>query len=273
MQRVIEVTKGELRLGVEVEQFHGITWRHWACCTPQVIRNMHTALSGPEELNGWDELREDDQERIRRTWEEGKIPDNEKPDPAHPKETKVDNVTDEEEDNDMNDKGTEGEESYEEANGEEEHGKDEHGEDEDDEYEGHHQGSSSPPPAGRKRKIVDLPISEEEKNERLRKIRREAGRKGGKIGGRKGGKIGGAASKSTKKPGAGRRIGKKDTASKSGESRKRSMEEEGDEDVEDRYVLKLCGAIYTNTYFYDELASRQRLKELSDIKKSKAINT
>lgn len=47
----------------------------------------------------------------------------------------------------MNDKGTEGEESYEEANGEEEHGKDEHGEDEDDEYEGHHQGSSSPPPA------------------------------------------------------------------------------------------------------------------------------
>lgn len=39
-----------------------------------------------------------------------------------------------------------------------------------------------------------------EKNERLRKIRREAGRKGGKIGGRKGGKIGGAASKSTKKP-------------------------------------------------------------------------
>lgn len=51
------------------------------------------------------------------------------------------------------------------------------------------------------------------------------------------------------------------------------MEEEGDEDVEDRYVLKLCGAIYTNTDFYDELASRQRLKELSDIKKSKAINT
>lgn len=46
----------------------------------------------------------------------------------------------------MNDKGTEGEESYEETNGEEEHGKDEHGEDEDDEYEGHYQGSSSPPP-------------------------------------------------------------------------------------------------------------------------------
>jgi hypothetical protein len=100
----------------------------------------------------------------------------------------------------MNNKGTEGEESYEEASGEEEHGKDEHEEDEDNEGEDHRQGSSSPPPAGRKRKIVDLPISEEEKNERLRKIRREAGRKGGKIGGRKGGKIGGAASKGTKKP-------------------------------------------------------------------------
>lgn len=36
-------------------------------------------------MGGWDELREDDKERIQRAWEEGDIPDNEKPEPAHSK--------------------------------------------------------------------------------------------------------------------------------------------------------------------------------------------
>ncbi|CAO3666547.1 unnamed protein product [Rhizopus stolonifer] len=66
----------------------GVIWRHWTCCSDQVFENMRKAMSGPEELNGWNELREDDQERVRRGWNEGSIPDNERPDPAYPKEAK-----------------------------------------------------------------------------------------------------------------------------------------------------------------------------------------
>lgn len=58
------------------------------CCSDQVFENMRKTISGPEELNGWNELREDDQERVRRGWNEGSIPDNERPDPAYPKEAK-----------------------------------------------------------------------------------------------------------------------------------------------------------------------------------------
>lgn len=51
---------------------------------------MKNTLSSPEAMGGWDELREDDKERIRRAWEEGDIPDNEKPEPAHSKRPRYD---------------------------------------------------------------------------------------------------------------------------------------------------------------------------------------
>ncbi|KAG1441511.1 hypothetical protein G6F56_011449 [Rhizopus delemar] len=79
---------GELRMGADIEKMKGVIWRHWTCCSDQVFENMRKTISGPEELNGWNELREDDQERVRRGWNEGSIPDNERPDPAYPKEAK-----------------------------------------------------------------------------------------------------------------------------------------------------------------------------------------
>jgi hypothetical protein len=49
------------------------------CTTPKVLANMREAMSGPEELDGFDVLRDEDKERIQRAWDEGEISENEKP--------------------------------------------------------------------------------------------------------------------------------------------------------------------------------------------------
>ncbi|GAA5807630.1 hypothetical protein MFLAVUS_001000 [Mucor flavus] len=76
------IAKGELRLGVEVLNIHGTKWRHWYCTTPKVLENMKSDFSEPSEINGWQDLRPEDQERVQRAWEEGEIPENERPEPA-----------------------------------------------------------------------------------------------------------------------------------------------------------------------------------------------
>jgi hypothetical protein len=43
---------------------------------------MQEQFSDVSEIPGFDELREEDQERVRRAFDEGKIPDNELPEPA-----------------------------------------------------------------------------------------------------------------------------------------------------------------------------------------------
>lgn len=43
---------------------------------------MQSVYSDPSEIPGFDELREADQEKIRRAWEEGEVPEDEKPEPA-----------------------------------------------------------------------------------------------------------------------------------------------------------------------------------------------
>jgi hypothetical protein len=40
---------------------------------------MHKALSQPEKIEGFEELLSEDQERVMRAWNEGNIPENEKP--------------------------------------------------------------------------------------------------------------------------------------------------------------------------------------------------
>ncbi|KAG0186293.1 hypothetical protein DFQ28_008059 [Apophysomyces sp. BC1034] len=66
---------GELRFGVQVDSgaFKGVTWKHWTCVTKQVIANMHTKLSGPEEIEGWDDLRTEDKQRVEEAWESGEV--------------------------------------------------------------------------------------------------------------------------------------------------------------------------------------------------------
>ncbi|KAL0079014.1 hypothetical protein F4703DRAFT_1742099, partial [Phycomyces blakesleeanus] len=77
--RTIRVS--ELRMGVEVEsgKYTGTSWKHWTCVTPKVIENMKASLSDPSEIEGWDSLREEDVEKIEKAWEDGEIPEEDRP--------------------------------------------------------------------------------------------------------------------------------------------------------------------------------------------------
>ncbi|KAJ5211951.1 zf-PARP-domain-containing protein [Penicillium cinerascens] len=81
----VKILKGELRLGswIEGERFQGYTWRHWGCTTPKVIENIVTAWKDilPSEepdytmLDGYDELPEDLQLKIRTALTQGHVDD------------------------------------------------------------------------------------------------------------------------------------------------------------------------------------------------------
>ena len=70
-------------------------WRHWGCTTPVIINNLKKSFSNADELDGFDELQPADQDRIRRAWDDGRIPDEDVPETAR-KPEKADDATDEE---------------------------------------------------------------------------------------------------------------------------------------------------------------------------------
>ncbi|RPD56945.1 zf-PARP-domain-containing protein [Lentinus tigrinus ALCF2SS1-7] len=68
------IEKGGLRFG----SFAGNMafpweWRHWGCVTPHILNNLKKSFSQAEELDGFDELSEEDQERVKKAWEEGHV--------------------------------------------------------------------------------------------------------------------------------------------------------------------------------------------------------
>ncbi|EKM56501.1 uncharacterized protein PHACADRAFT_253668 [Phanerochaete carnosa HHB-10118-sp] len=78
------IPKGALRFGSIVD-FKGNTsfaWRHWGCVTSKVIENMKGQFENADELDGFDDLKEEDQERIRKAWEEGHVADEDIPESA-----------------------------------------------------------------------------------------------------------------------------------------------------------------------------------------------
>ncbi|OSD02708.1 zf-PARP-domain-containing protein [Trametes coccinea BRFM310] len=79
-----KIEKGELRFGSLVD-FRGNTsfqWRHWGCVTPKIINNMKDKLGEVEELDGFEELEEEDQERVKKAWEEGHVAPEDVPETA-----------------------------------------------------------------------------------------------------------------------------------------------------------------------------------------------
>ncbi|KAH9849562.1 hypothetical protein C2E23DRAFT_352102 [Lenzites betulinus] len=69
------IGKGELRFGSLVD-FRGNTnfsWRHWGCVTTKIISNMKNSFDEADELDGFDDLNDEDQDRIKKAWEEGHV--------------------------------------------------------------------------------------------------------------------------------------------------------------------------------------------------------
>ncbi|KAI0360416.1 zf-PARP-domain-containing protein [Trametes cingulata] len=86
------IGKGELRFGSIVD-FRGNTsfsWRHWGCVTPKIITNMKNAFNEADELDGFDDLKEEDQERVKKAWEEGHVAPEDVPETARKAEGEED---------------------------------------------------------------------------------------------------------------------------------------------------------------------------------------
>jgi len=75
------IPKGAMRVGTIVD-FRGNTsfaWRHWGCTTPRIITNMKEKFSNPDDLDGFEDLNDEDKERVRRAWDQGHVDDDDIP--------------------------------------------------------------------------------------------------------------------------------------------------------------------------------------------------
>lgn len=58
------------------------SWRHWGCTTNKIISNFKKSFDNASELDGYDELKPEDQERIDKAWEDGAVADEDIPETA-----------------------------------------------------------------------------------------------------------------------------------------------------------------------------------------------
>ncbi|KAG9313002.1 hypothetical protein JVU11DRAFT_6440 [Chiua virens] len=75
------IPKGTLRVGsvVDIKGHTNFAWRHWGCTTPKIIANMKAKFSDPDDLDGFEDLNKEDQDRVRHAWEEGHVADEDIP--------------------------------------------------------------------------------------------------------------------------------------------------------------------------------------------------
>lgn len=69
------------------------SWRHWGCVTTKIFSNMKEKFDAADDLDGFEDLNKDDQEKIRTAWEAGKVAEEDIPESAQ----KADGEGDEEE--------------------------------------------------------------------------------------------------------------------------------------------------------------------------------
>ncbi len=49
------------------------SWRHWGCVTPKIITNMKDSFNDADELDGFDDLNDEDQDRLKKAWDDGHV--------------------------------------------------------------------------------------------------------------------------------------------------------------------------------------------------------
>ncbi|KAF9028768.1 zf-PARP-domain-containing protein [Hymenopellis radicata] len=78
------IKKDELRFGTTVE-FNGNTsfqWRHWGCVTKKVLSNVKESAPNPEDLDGWEDLKQEDKDKITKAYDEGHVAEEDIPETA-----------------------------------------------------------------------------------------------------------------------------------------------------------------------------------------------
>ncbi|KAH7094155.1 hypothetical protein BKA62DRAFT_625520 [Auriculariales sp. MPI-PUGE-AT-0066] len=71
------IENGALCLAVQVTINFSTNWhrKHWGCVTPRVIKNLKNAIAHPQDLDGYDALRAEDQAKVVSAWDAGYIAD------------------------------------------------------------------------------------------------------------------------------------------------------------------------------------------------------
>lgn len=54
-------------------------WRHWGCVSPKIIENVKKSFESAEDLDGFEELKEEDQEKLKTAWEVGHVAEDDIP--------------------------------------------------------------------------------------------------------------------------------------------------------------------------------------------------
>ncbi|KAF9530017.1 hypothetical protein CPB83DRAFT_734750, partial [Crepidotus variabilis] len=69
------IEKGALRFGtlVDMRGMTSFTWRHWGCVTKKILSNMKEKFDSAEGLDGYEDLRPEDQARVVKAYEVGEV--------------------------------------------------------------------------------------------------------------------------------------------------------------------------------------------------------
>ena len=59
--------------------FSSSVWRYWGCLTPRIIENMKRTFGEGSKLDGYDELRPEDQVKVIKAWKDGHVADEDIP--------------------------------------------------------------------------------------------------------------------------------------------------------------------------------------------------
>ena len=78
--------------------FFGSSWKHWGCVSSRVFSNMKNTVPTAEEIDGYEALKPEDQEKVKTAYSEGHVAEEDIPETA--KKTGGDDEADEEEDED-----------------------------------------------------------------------------------------------------------------------------------------------------------------------------
>ncbi|TNY19268.1 poly polymerase and DNA-ligase Zn-finger region-domain-containing protein, partial [Rhodotorula diobovata] len=90
---------GSLRCGtaVTINGNSTFAWRHWGCVTAKQFHNMKESFEEAEELDGFEDLKPEDQERVKKAFDVGHVADEDIPDSARKPEADDDGAEDDDE--------------------------------------------------------------------------------------------------------------------------------------------------------------------------------
>ncbi|KAF8956286.1 hypothetical protein BDZ97DRAFT_1671792 [Flammula alnicola] len=86
------IGKGELRFGTlaDLQGHTSFFWRHWGCVTKKIIENVKKNFEEASELDGFEDLKPEDQARVTKAWEVGEVADEDIPESARKPEGEED---------------------------------------------------------------------------------------------------------------------------------------------------------------------------------------